>query len=186
MSNEEYLQKATFGAGCFWCVEAIFQQLKGVQSVKPAYSGGETEDPSYRQVCSGNTGHAEVARIVFDPEKISFETLLEVFWSTHNPTTLNRQGNDVGSQYRSAVFYHDNRQKELAEKVRRDVVQEWYEDEVVTEISPLKNYYPAEDYHDNYFQNNPGNAYCQSVVAPKVRKFREKFTDLLKEQVTSH
>ena len=186
MSNsDQKLQKATFGAGCFWCVEAIFQQLKGVESVRPGYAGGHVDNPSYEQVCSGSTGHAEVAQLTFDPDVISFETLLEVFWATHDPTTLNRQGNDIGTQYRSVIFYRDKAQKKIALWSKKKVAKSLYEDKVVTEISPLENFYPAEDYHNNYVKNNPGNMYCQTVVQPKVRKFRKKFAELLKENVSS-
>lgn len=177
------LQLATFGAGCFWCVEAVFQQLDGVVSVKSGYSGGSVDNPTYEQVCRGNTGHAEVCQIQFDPAKISFDDLLEVFWKTHDPTTLNRQGADVGTQYRSAIFYHDDQQKVLAEKRKQqlDKAGLWPKP-IVTEISPAKKFYVAEDYHQNYFKNNPFNGYCQAVVRPKVDKFREVFRDKLKSE----
>ncbi|MDX1617562.1 MAG: peptide-methionine (S)-S-oxide reductase MsrA [Balneolaceae bacterium] len=179
--NNENLKKATLGAGCFWCVEAVFEELKGVETVKAGYAGGEVENPTYRQVSYGNTGHAEVARIVYDPEIISFEQLLEVFWHTHNPTTLNRQGPDVGPQYRSAIFYHNQEQKEIAEKSLKKTDQsDLWEDPIVTEISPLKNYSEAEDYHQNYYKNNPNAGYCQAIIAPKLKKFRKDFSHLLK------
>ena len=185
MSQEqrnEGLDTATFGAGCFWCVEAVFQDLKGVKSVKPGYAGGHVKNPAYKEVCSGRTGHAEVAQIVFDPEVITYEELLEVFWHSHDPTTLNRQGADVGTQYRSAIFYHNEEQKEIAKESKRvtDFSDLW-EDPIVTEITPLDKFYEAEDYHDNYFKNNPNQPYCQAVIKPKVEKIRKKFKDKLKE-----
>lgn len=174
-------EKATFGAGCFWCVDAIFRKLKGVEKVEAGYSGGDIKNPAYREVCSGRTGHAEVARIEFNPEVISFEELVEVFFLTHDPTTLNQQGADVGTQYRSAIFYHSDDQKEIAEKVKSRLDKEGvYDNPIVTEISAIKNYYPAEDYHQNYFENNPNQPYCAAVVGPKVQKFKQKFSDKLK------
>jgi peptide-methionine (S)-S-oxide reductase len=172
---------ATFGNGCFWCTEAIFQRVKGVVRVESGYSGGQVKNPSYEQVTTGKTGHAEVLRIEFDPKVVSYETLLEVFWHTHDPTTLNRQGNDVGPQYRSAIFYHNNIQKTKAEasKKKTDRSGLW-KDPIVTEISPLINYYPAEDYHQNYFNNNPNSGYCNYVIAPKLKKFMADFPELLK------
>lgn len=174
-------QEATIGSGCFWCVEAVFQQLEGVERVESGYTGGHIENPSYEAVCQGTTGHAEVARIVFDPNKLTFPELLEVFWQTHDPTTLNRQGNDVGTQYRSAIFYHTDEQREQAEtyKAQLDTSGTWPKP-IVTEISPLERYYPAENYHQNYFNNNPDKGYCAFVVRPKVEKFRKQFTDRLK------
>ena len=172
---------ATFGAGCFWCVEAVFQELRGVLKVESGYSGGYVDNPTYKQICYENTGHAEVTRIVYDPAVISFNTLLEVFWSTHDPTTMNRQGNDVGTQYRSVIFYHDDEQKALAEKSLTEVGQPLWEDKIVTEISPLTNYYPAENYHQNYYSLNPNQGYCRVIINPKVAKFREKFADKLKD-----
>ena len=176
------LETATLGAGCFWCVEAVFQQLKGVEKVESGYSGGHVKDPSYREVCSGNTGHAEVCQVHFDPNEISFEEILEVFWTTHDPTTLNRQGNDVGTQYRSAIFYHDEKQKEIAERSVKEVAGQIWDDPIVTEISPLTNYYPAEEYHQNYWFQNGNQPYCRIVINPKVEKFRKKFADKLKDQ----
>ncbi len=176
------LDTATFGAGCFWCVEAVFQELKGVTSVKPGYAGGHVKNPSYKEVCNGTTGHAEVAQIVFDPEVISYETLLDVFFHTHDPTTMNRQGADVGTQYRSAIFYHSEEQKEQAKEAKRvtDFSGLW-NDPIVTEIVPISNYSDAEDYHNNYFQNNPNQPYCSAVIRPKVEKFRKKYEHLLKK-----
>ena len=175
------IDQATFGAGCFWCVEAIYQRIKGVERVESGYSGGHTESPSYQQVTSGRTGHAEVIRIHFNPEVVSYAQLLDVFWRTHNPTTLNRQGADVGTQYRSAIFYHNDEQRDIAldSKMKTDASALW-DDPIVTEVSPLVNYYPAEDYHQNYFNNNPHAGYCSVVIAPKVRTFLREFTHLLK------
>jgi peptide-methionine (S)-S-oxide reductase len=175
------LAVATFGAGCFWCVEAVFQRLDGVESVTSGYSGGPTPNPTYQEVCTGTTGHAEVCQIRYDPMKISFEDLLEVFWKTHDPTTLNRQGNDEGTQYRSVVFYHDNQQKALAEayKKKLDEAGIW-PNPIVTEISPLINFYKAEDYHQNYFNDNPYQGYCRVVIQPKVEKLKKVFADKLK------
>lgn len=184
--DSQNLEKATFGAGCFWCVEAVFEEVKGVKTVVAGYAGGDVKDPSYRQVSTGTTGHAEVARIVFDPDVISYEQLLEVFWHTHNPTTLNRQGADVGPQYRSVIFYHNEKQKEVAEKskMRTDQSDLW-EDPIVTAIEPLENYSKAENYHQDYYANNPNAGYCQVVIAPKLKKFRKEFSHLLKESVKS-
>lgn len=177
------LDTATFGAGCFWCVEAIFQNLKGVYSVESGYSGGTMEDPTYEQVCTGTTGHAEVARITFDPNVISFETLLNVFYRTHDPTTKDRQGADVGTQYRSAVFYNSEAQKETAERVKAEVEAAGvWSDPIVTEISPISNYYKAEDYHQDYYNNNPNKGYCSAVIYPKLKKFYEQFPDLIKDK----
>ena len=177
------METATFGAGCFWCVEAVFQNLKGVESVISGYSGGHIKNPAYREVCNGNTGHAEVAQITYDPKVTSFAELLEVFWQTHDPTTLNRQGNDVGTQYRSAIFYHNDEQKEIAEKYKQELEASGaFDAPIVTEISPLTNFYPAEDYHQNYFNQNPSQPYCSMVVRPKVDKFKKVFKDKLKEK----
>jgi peptide-methionine (S)-S-oxide reductase len=175
------LEQATFGAGCFWCVEAIYERLEGVYNVESGYSGGHVINPSYNQVITGRTGHAEVIRFSFDPTVISYEQLLEVFWHTHDPTTLNRQGNDVGPQYRSAIFFHNEAQKETALKSKdKTEVSGLWKNPIVTEISPLINYYTAEDYHQNYFENNPNAGYCSVVIAPKVRKFMREFSHLLK------
>lgn len=178
----EKLDTAVFGAGCFWCVEAIFQRLKGVQFVESGYAGGTVENPTYQQVCAGYTGHAEVARITYDPSVISFEELLEVFWTTHDPTTLNRQGADIGTQYRSVIFYQNDEQKEIAERSKNEVGAKLWDDPVVTEISPLTNFYKAEDYHQNYYNENPNQGYCMAVINPKVSKFKKKFADKLKEE----
>jgi peptide-methionine (S)-S-oxide reductase len=175
------LETATLAAGCFWCIEAVFDDLKGVEDVVSGYAGGHTENPTYRQVCDGDTGHAEVAQIKFDPSVISFKEILQVFFAVHDPTTLNRQGNDVGTQYRSAIFYHDDEQKRAAEEVIKEVTAEGvYDDPIVTEVVPLEKFWPAEDYHQEYFANNPNQPYCTAVVAPKVAKFRKKFVDRLK------
>ncbi len=169
-------KEATFGAGCFWCIEACFKDIEGVIEVLPGYAGGSETTANYKEVCSGSTGHAEVARIVFDETVISFEKLLEMFWFVHDPTQLNRQGNDIGSQYRSVVFYHDEQQKLSAEAYKNRLTEEKVWDQpIVTEISPLPNFFPAEDYHHNYLANNPQNPYCQSVVRPKVDKFKKVF-----------
>lgn len=175
------LTKATLGAGCFWCIEAVFQNLKGVESVVSGYMGGKVKNPTYKEVCSGLTGHAEVAEITYDADQLSFKELLEVFWKTHDPTTLNRQGNDVGTQYRSAIFYHDEEQKELAEHYKKELdASGYYKDPIVTEISPAVVFYVAEDYHQNYFNDNGNQPYCNFVVRPKVEKFKQVFADRLK------
>jgi peptide-methionine (S)-S-oxide reductase len=172
---------ATLGAGCFWCVEAVYDQLNGVVSVESGYSGGHSENPDYKEVCTGETGHAEVCQITFDPEVISFGEILTVFWSVHNPTTLNRQGADVGTQYRSVVFYHNEKQKEITEQqIKLINEQKLYADPIVTEITPYSKFYQAEDYHQEYFENNPNNSYCRMVVGPKVEKFQKLFKDQLK------
>ncbi len=173
-------QTAMFGGGCFWCVEAVFQQLKGVLSVRSGYSGGAVEEPTYEQICRGDTGHAEVCEIRFDPTIVSFDDLLEVFWKTHDPTTLNRQGADVGTQYRSVIFYHDEHQRELAEKRKLDLdrARVW-QNPIVTEICPAERFYVAEDYHQNYFRNHPTEGYCRIVIRPKLDKFRQVFADKL-------
>ncbi len=172
---------ATFGAGCFWCVEAVFERLKGVEKVISGYTGGSVPNPTYKQVCEGNTGHAEVCRIYYNPELITYEELLEVFWQTHDPTTLNRQGNDVGTQYRSAVFYHDDKQKELAEFYKKKLDESAvFNSPVVTEIVPATQFYVAEDYHQNYFDENGTQPYCAFVIKPKVEKFKKVFKDKLK------
>jgi peptide-methionine (S)-S-oxide reductase len=167
---------ATLANGCFWCSEAVFSRLKGVKSVVPGYSGGKIEDPSYDDVCTGRTGHAEAAQIEFDPAVISFEKLLDVFWHTHDPTTLNRQGADVGTQYRSAIFYHDDRQREIAENSKRELEEEGiYNDPIVTEITPFKNFYIAEDYHKKYYENHQDAQYCRFVIEPKIRKLLKQY-----------
>lgn len=177
----ENLDTATFAAGCFWCVEAVFQQLDGVQLVVSGYMGGHVKNPTYEQVCSGLTGHAEACQIIYDPQKVSYETLLEAFWQSHDPTTLNRQGNDVGTQYRSAIFYHNEKQHQLATtyKAKLDKSGAW-DKPIVTEISPKTTFYKAEDYHQNYYNLNTRQGYCQFVIRPKVDKFRKVFKDKLK------
>ena len=166
---------ATLGGGCFWCVEAVFQRIEGVISVKPGYAGGNVKNPTYKQICTGNTGHAEVAKIEFDPSKITYSQILNVFWQSHDPTTLNRQGNDVGTQYRSVIFFHNESQEEIAKKSKVDADKSGYWDnEIVTEITLLNNYYDAEDYHDNYYNNNPNQPYCLFVIKPKLDKLEKQ------------
>jgi peptide-methionine (S)-S-oxide reductase len=172
---------ATFAAGCFWCVEAVFQELKGVLSVTSGYTGGKVKNPTYREVCSGQTGHAEACMIIFDPSVISYDELLEAFWASHDPTTLNRQGADQGTQYRSAIFYHSEAQKQLAEAYKIKLNQEKvFNKPIVTEISPAEAFYKAEDYHQNYFIENGNAPYCTFVIEPKLEKFRKVFKDKLK------
>lgn len=178
---ERNFEEATFGAGCFWCVEAIYELVNGVEHVEAGYAGGHVKNPTYRQVTTGTTGHTEVVRVVFDPQKISYQELLEVFWHTHNPTTLNRQGNDVGFQYRSVIFYHNEEQKAIAEaSLKKTDASDLWKDPIVTTIEPLSNYSVAENYHQNYFENNPTASYCSYVIAPKVKKFKKEFAHLLK------
>ena len=166
---------ATLGGGCFWCVEAVFQRINGVISVKPGYAGGNVKNPTYKQICTGNTGHAEVAKIEFDPSKITYSQILNVFWQSHDPTTLNRQGNDVGTQYRSVIFFHNESQREIAKKSKIDAEESGYwDDEIVTEITLLNNYYDAEDYHDNYYNDNPNQPYCLFVIKPKLDKLEKQ------------
>lgn len=175
--------KVTLGSGCFWCIEAIFQRLDGIIEVEPGYSGGSVENPTYDQVCSGKTGHAEVVQVTFDPDVISYPEILEVFWKTHDPTTLNRQGNDIGTQYRSVIFYHDEHQKELAEKYKKELDEAGiFDNPIVTEISPFEKFYPAEDYHKNYYNNNPAQPYCSFVITPKIEKFKNIFQSKLSKQ----
>jgi peptide-methionine (S)-S-oxide reductase len=179
--NMDSMEVATLGAGCFWCVEAVFQDIKGVAAVQSGYSGGTVINPSYKEVCTGNTGHAEVVQITFDPKVVAFETILEVFFETHDPTTLNRQGGDVGTQYRSAVFYHSARQKELAElAIKAGNESGNWSNPIVTEVTAFTNFFPAEDYHQDYFNLNGTQPYCAMVIAPKVDKFKKKFAELLK------
>lgn len=178
----EKTDTAIFGAGCFWCVEAIFQRLKGVESIESGYTGGTVENPTYKQVCTGETGHAEVTKIMFNPDVISFNELLEVFWTTHDPTTLNQQGADIGTQYRSAVFYLNDEQKMQAEKSKSEIATQIWDGSIVTEITPLKKYYKAEDYHQNYFNQNSDQSYCRFVINPKLEKFRKKFKDKMKDE----
>lgn len=173
-------EEATLGAGCFWCIEACFKDMDGVLAVIPGYSGGSKVTADYKMVCSGKTDHAEVARVEFDADKISFDELLEMFWLVHDPTQLNRQGNDVGRQYRSVIFYHNEEQKSLVEAYILKLTEEKvWENPIVTEVTPLEAFYPAEDYHHNYFEQNPENQYCQFVVRPKVEKFKKIFADRL-------
>lgn len=179
--DTENLDTATFGAGCFWCVEAVFQQVKGVLSVTSGYSGGDISNPSYDDVCSGHTGHAEVCQVIFDTTVISFEELLKVFWMTHDPTTLNRQGNDNGTQYRSVIFYHNEKQKGLSEKYKKALDESGaFPRRIVTEISPFTKFYIAENYHQDYYDNNKSQPYCGYVITPKLDKFKKAFGDLLK------
>ncbi len=177
------LQIATLAGGCFWCLEAVYDELKGVHSVESGYAGGHVPGPSYREVCTGNTGHAEVVQIQFDPNIVSYRDLLNVFFTIHDPTTLNRQGNDIGTQYRSAIFYHDEEQKKIAEEAIRDLnAKKIWDKPIVTEVTKFDQFYKAEDYHQEYFANNPYQPYCQVVVAPKVAKFRKHFIEMLKKQ----
>lgn len=181
MSN--HLQTATLAGGCFWCLEAVFDEIKGVYSVESGYAGGHVPNPTYRQVCNGDTGHAEVVQIRFDPDIVSYRDLLNVFFAIHDPTTLNRQGADVGTQYRSAIFYHDEEQKRTAEELIRELdAQKIWDAPIVTEVTPLDEFYMAEDYHQEFFARNPYQPYCMAVVAPKVAKFRKHFLEMLKKQ----
>lgn len=177
-SNKEI---ATLAGGCFWCLEAVYDNLKGVEDVISGYSGGQAPKPSYQQVCTGSTGHAEVVQITFDPNQISFREILEVFFTIHDPTTLNRQGADVGTQYRSAIFYHSPQQKATAEEVIQEIQSEGlWSNPIVTEVTPFSAFYPAEDYHQEYFARNPDQGYCRVIIAPKVAKFRKKYYEKLK------
>ena len=169
------LEKATFGAGCFWCVEAVFQRLEGVKDVLPGYCGGDKDNPTYKEVCTGMTGHAEVAQITFDPATISFDELLNMFWQSHDPTTRNRQGNDVGTQYRSAIFYHNEEQRSAAERSKENLDNsKIFSNQIVTEIITLDKFWPAEDYHNDYYNNNPNQPYCRIVIKPKLDKLFKK------------
>jgi peptide-methionine (S)-S-oxide reductase len=179
-SSSENRGVATLGGGCFWCLEAVYNQLRGVLSVRSGYAGGHIPNPTYQQVCGGGTGHAEVVQIAFDPASITFRDLLEVFFTIHDPTTLNRQGADVGTQYRSAIFYHTPEQKETAEQVIAEMnAEKVWDSQIVTEVVPLKDFYEAEAYHQEYYQNNSSQPYCQVVIAPKVAKFRQKYFEKL-------
>jgi peptide-methionine (S)-S-oxide reductase len=181
MSAENSEGLATLAGGCFWCLEAVYKELRGVERVVSGYAGGHVESPTYRQVCDGTTGHAEVVQVTFDPSAVSYKELLEVFFTIHDPTTLNRQGADVGTQYRSAVFYHTPEQRETAEQTIAEMTAaRVWDSPIVTEVSPLEKFYPAEDYHQDYFENNPSQPYCRAVVEPKVSKFRKLFLDRLK------
>ena len=177
------LQTATLAGGCFWCLEAVYDEIKGVQGVESGYAGGQMDNPTYRAVCNGDTGHAEVVQVHFDLNIVSYRDLLNVFFAIHDPTTLNRQGADVGTQYRSAIFYHDDEQKKTAEELIKDLnAQKIWDRPIVTEVAPLDKFYMAEDYHQEYFARNPYQPYCQVVVAPKVSKFRKHFLEMLKKQ----
>ena len=183
MKSPENLDTITLGAGCFWCVEAVFEQLKGVYLVESGYSGGHVKNPSYKEVCTGNTGHAEVCQVSYDPEEITLNEILEVFWTTHDPTTLNRQGADVGTQYRSVIFYHNEEQRQYAEDVKNSLTQaKVWETPIVTQIVPFENFYKAEDYHQEYYINNTSQPYCRMVITPKLEKFKKVFADKLKEK----
>jgi peptide-methionine (S)-S-oxide reductase len=179
-TKESKLEKATFGGGCFWCTEAVFQRIKGVEKVVSGYTGGKTKNPTYEQVCTGTTGHAEVIQIEFDPKVVSFAKLLEVHWKTHDPTTLNRQGYDEGTQYRSAIFYANEEQKKVAQEYKDKLNKEVFDGKIVTEITALDVFYPAEDYHQNYYNLNTTKGYCRAVIVPKLKKFDEVFSDIKK------
>lgn len=181
MSSNQNQEVATLAGGCFWCLEAVFKDLRGVARVESGYTGGEVSNPTYQQVCMGTTGHAEVVQVTFNPREVSFKEILEVFFTIHDPTTLNRQGADRGTQYRSAIFYHSPEQQRVAEEVIAELnAAKIWNAPIVTEVAPLAEYYKAEDYHQDYFENNPAQPYCQMVVAPKVAKFRQKFLEKLK------
>jgi len=182
MGTQQQYDTATFGTGCFWCSEAIFDRVEGVVSVMPGYSGGTLPNPDYEMVCSGKSGYAEVIQIIYQPEIISFNELLEIFWQTHDPTTLNRQGADVGTQYRSVIFYHNNEQKKLAVYYKEELEKsKIWDAPIVTEISPFVKFYKAESYHIDYYENNPSNSYCNFVITPKVKKFEKVFSGKLKK-----
>ena len=177
----DHLEIATLGGGCFWCVEAIYQDVQGVHKVVSGYAGGKVDQPTYQQVCTGTTGHAEVVQITFDPNIISYDDILYIFWRTHDPTTFNRQGADVGTQYRSVIFYHNDEQKAIAEKSRAETdASDLWQKSIVTEISPFTNFYEAERYHQNYYSQNPQQPYCLAVIDPKVQKFKKQFANKLK------
>jgi peptide-methionine (S)-S-oxide reductase len=185
MTDESHAQ-ATFGGGCFWCIEAAFEELAGVESATSGYAGGTTEDPTYEDVCTGETGHAEVVQVAYDPDRLGYEDLLKVFFTVHDPTQLNRQGPDVGTQYRSAIFYHNDAQRELAEAFVDELEAEGvYDDPIVTEIEPLDTFYEAEQYHQNYYEKNPGDAYCQFNAQPKIEKVHELFADRVADTQTT-
>jgi peptide-methionine (S)-S-oxide reductase len=182
--SDQQLETTTLAGGCFWCLDAVYRELRGVESVVSGYAGGQVRNPTYREVCSGRTGHAEVVQVTFDPNEISFEDLLRIFFTIHDPTTLNRQGYDVGTQYRSAIFYHDDDQRARAEQVIREFTESnVWQAPIVTELVPLTNYSPAEEYHQDYFRKNPEQQYCQAVVAPKVGKLRKHFYQQLRAAV---
>jgi peptide-methionine (S)-S-oxide reductase len=175
-------QVATFGGGCFWCIEAVVQRLKGVEKVVSGYTGGKTKDPTYKDICSGTTEHVEVVQVTFDPDELSYEDLIKIFMTSHDPTTVNRQGADRGTQYRSAIFYHDEEQKLILARVLEEL-KESFSDLIVTEIAPLDIFYSAEGYHQDYYNNNSGAGYCMVVISPKIRKLRNKYADRLKPEV---
>ena len=177
------VEVATLGGGCFWCIEAAFQEIRGVTKVESGYAGGTTASPTYEQVCTGTTGHAEVVQVTFDPDTVSFKEILEIFFTAHDPTTLNRQGADVGTQYRSAIFYHSKKQKETAEQVINDFeAKKVWPHPIVTQVEPFKRFYKAEEYHKQYFDRNPNAGYCRVVIAPKIAKLRKKFSEKLKKK----
>jgi peptide-methionine (S)-S-oxide reductase len=179
--NNKKMELATFGSGCFWCSEAIFEKVNGVESVVSGYSGGKVKNPTYKEVCTGNTGHAEVVQITYNPKIITFKDLLEIFWKMHDPTTLNRQGADIGTQYRSVIFYHTDKQKEIAETYKKKLNEaNIYKNPVVTEISPFESFYKGEDYHQEYYENNKAQPYCSFVITPKLEKFKKVFKEKLK------
>ena len=183
MKTIENLEFATFGNGCFWCTEAIFNQLEGVVKVEPGYAGGKVQNPTYKEVCSGSTGHAEVIRVTYNDDVIGYRELLDVFFNTHNPTTLNRQGADVGTQYRSAVFYHNEKQKNEAEKIIAELEDEKvFDDKIITEVTKVNNYFAAENYHQDYYNNNKNQGYCRMVINPKLEKFTKKYKAKLKKK----
>ena len=185
MGQGQQLEKATLAGGCFWCTEALFRRLKGVERVEPGYSGGHTENPTYEQVCTGSTGHAEAVQITYDPQLISFRQLLEVFFSVHDPTTLNRQGADVGTQYRSVIFYHSPEQKSIAKQMIRELDQSGqFSSPVVTEVVPYKAFYRAEDYHLNFYERNPDQPYCRATIPPKLTKLSKSYHDLLRSEAS--
>lgn len=179
--SQNNLETTTLGGGCFWCIEAVYQDLKGVEKVVSGYSGGTIENPTYEQVAMGQTNHAEVVQVTFNPQVITYQKLLEIFFHLHDPTTLNRQGADIGTEYRSIIFYHnENQQQEALQAIKEIELQKLYPNKIVTEVVPLKKFYPAESYHQNYYKNNPGNRYCQLIVAEKVNKARKHYRDLFK------
>jgi peptide-methionine (S)-S-oxide reductase len=180
--NADHLEVATLAGGCFWCLEAVYDQLQGVTNVVSGYAGGTADHPTYQEVCTGRTGHAEVVQVTFDPRQISYKEILQVFFSIHDPTTLNRQGADVGTQYRSVIFYHNEAQKAIAEATIAELTADRVWDKpIVTQVAPLKTFFPAEDYHQEYFQRNPYQGYCQIIISPKVAKFRKQFSERLKQ-----
>jgi peptide-methionine (S)-S-oxide reductase len=179
--DNDMLKNATFGSGCFWCTEAVFERVDGVHSVVSGYAGGNVDNPTYEQVCSGATGHAEVIQVNYNPDIVTYDELLHIFWKTHDPTTLNQQGNDVGTQYRSVIFYHDDEQKQLAEKYKKELgASGAWKNPIVTEIVPLTVFYKAEGYHQNYYENNPNQGYCAFIITPKLEKFERVFKEKLK------